>query len=191
LNQSVPPPHNGVEKYTKKEKAMEKLVQLFGRSIRFAYWTFILGPKFSRHEREGIDLPRYYYLSKVEYPQNILFKPNHPIHSIFERSFDLGLARITPQRIAHIFGWRITKRTKGKHQLVIEQMDHGHHVIRAYSKNSFVKQYEKTTHSCASKHARTTSKTFFRRKLWSVSKTWPTNFNPLTTASPKLQAQYH
>ena len=66
-----------------------------------------------------------------------------PIHAIFERSCDLGLARITPQPMAHIFGWTITKRTKGKHQGVLYQMDHGHHVLRAYSNNSFVKQYEK------------------------------------------------
>jgi hypothetical protein len=77
------------------------------------------------------------------YAQNIVFKRNHPIHSIFERSCDLGLARINPQRMANIFGWRITRRTKGKHQVVLDQVDHGHHVLRAYSKNSFVKQYEK------------------------------------------------
>ena len=110
---------------------------------RLDHWTFMLGPKFSHHERKGIDLRRYHYLSQVEYAQNIVFKRNHPIHSIFERSCDLGLTRITPQRMAHIFGWRITKHTKGKHQVVLDQMDHGHHVLRAYSKNSFVKQYEK------------------------------------------------
>ena len=110
---------------------------------RLDYWTFILGPKFARHERDSMDLRRYYYLSQVEYAQNIVFKRNHPIHSIFERSCDLGLARITPQRIAHIFGWRIIRRTKGKHQVVLDQMEHGHHVLRAYSKNAFVKQYEK------------------------------------------------
>ena len=110
---------------------------------RLHYWTFMLGPKFAQHEREGMDLRRYYYLSQVEYAQNIVFKRNHPIHSIFERSCDLGLVRITTQRIADIFGWRITKRTKGKHQVVLDQMDHGHHILRAYSKNAFVKQYEK------------------------------------------------
>jgi len=110
---------------------------------RLDYWTFMLGPKFAQHERDGMNLRRYYYLNQVEYSQNIVFKRNHPIHSIFERSCDLGLARITPQRIANIFGWRITKRTKGKHQVVLDQMDHGHHVLRAYSKNAFVKQYEK------------------------------------------------
>jgi hypothetical protein len=110
---------------------------------RLDHWTFMLGPKFAKHEREGMDLRRYYYINQIEYAQNIVFKRNHPIHSIFERSCDLGLARITPQRIAHIFGWRITKRTKGKHQVVLDQMEHGHHVLRAYSKNAFVKQYEK------------------------------------------------
>ena len=110
---------------------------------RLDYWTFKLGPKFSEHERKGIDLRRYYYFNQVEYAQNIIFNRNHPIHCIFERSCDLGLARMTIQRIANIFGWRITKRTKGKHQVVLDQMEHGHHILRAYSKNSFVKQYEK------------------------------------------------
>ena len=110
---------------------------------RLDHWTFMLGPKFAQHERDGMDLRRYYFISQVEYAQNIIFKRNHPIHSIFERSCDLGLARITSQRIANIFGWRVTKRTKGKHQVVLDQMDHGHHVLRAYSKNAFVKQYEK------------------------------------------------
>jgi hypothetical protein len=110
---------------------------------RLDYWTFMLGPKFAQHERDGMDLRRYYYINQVEYAQNIVFKRNRPIHSIFERSCDLGLARITTQRIANIFGWRVTKRTKGKHQVVLEQMARGHHVLRAYSKNAFVKQYEK------------------------------------------------
>jgi len=110
---------------------------------RLDAWTFKLGPKFSQHERDAMDLRRYYYLNQVEHAQNIIFTRNHPIHSIFERSCDLGLARITTHRISHIFGWRITKRTKGKHQVVLDQMDHGHHILRAYSKNAFVKQYEK------------------------------------------------
>jgi len=110
---------------------------------RLDYWTFMLGPKFAQHERDNMDLRRYYFISQVEHAQNIIFKRNHPIHSIFERSCDLGLARLTTARIANIFGWRITKHTKGKHQVVLDQMDHGHHVLRAYSKNAFVKQYEK------------------------------------------------
>jgi len=110
---------------------------------RLEYWTFLLGPKFSAHEREGMDLHRRYFISQVEYALNIIFKRNHSIHTIFERSCDLGLARLTLNRIANIFGWRVTRRTNGKHQVVLEQIDHAHHILRAYSKNSFVKQYEK------------------------------------------------
>ncbi len=110
---------------------------------RLDYWTFMLGPKFAQHERDNMDLRRYYFISQVEYAQNIVFNRNHPIHSLFERSCDLGLARLTAARMANIFGWRITKHTKGKHQVLLDQMDHGHHVLRAYSKNASVKQYEK------------------------------------------------
>lgn len=110
---------------------------------RLDHWTFMLGPKFAQHERNGMDLHRHYFISQIEHAQNIIFKRNHPIHSIFERSCDLGLARITTDRIANIFGWRLTKRTQGKLQVVLDQMDHAHHVLRAYSKNAFVKQYEK------------------------------------------------
>ena len=38
--------------------------------------------------------------------------------------------RMQRDRIANIFGWRITKRTQGKAQVVLDQMDHGHHVLR-------------------------------------------------------------
>jgi hypothetical protein len=121
---------------------------------RLDYWRFMLGPKFAQHERDGMDLRRYYFISQIEHAQNIIFKRNHPIHSIFERSCDLGLAGITTARIANTFGWRITKRTKGKHQVVLDQMDHGHHVLRADSKNAFVKQYEKdNTFLRTSKHS--------------------------------------
>ena len=110
---------------------------------RLEHWTFMPGPKFSRHERDSMDLHRYYFINQIEYALNLIFKRNKSIHTIFERSCDLGLARIGLKRIANIFGWRITRRTKGKHQVVLDEMEHGHHVLRAYSRNSFVKQYEK------------------------------------------------
>ena len=50
---------------------------------------------------------------------------------------------LTMDRIAHIFGRRVTRRIQGKLATVLERMDEGHHVLRAYFKKSFVKQYEK------------------------------------------------
>ena len=72
-----------------------------------------------------------------------IFKRNFPIHKLFERSCEIGLWRLTATKIAEIFGTRLNRRMKGKLATVIEQIEHGHHVFRAYFKNSFLKQYEK------------------------------------------------
>lgn len=74
---------------------------------------------------------------------NFIFKRNFPIHKLFERSCEIGLWRLTATKIAEIFGTRLNRRMKGKLATVIEQIEHGHHVFRAYFKNSFLKQYEK------------------------------------------------
>ncbi|HKV42844.1 MAG TPA: hypothetical protein VJX67_26835 [Blastocatellia bacterium] len=61
----------------------------------------------------------------------------------FERSCDIGLLRMLPDKIIHIFGFRISKRLRGKLQSVLESIDHGHHVFRAYGKNAVLRMYEK------------------------------------------------
>lgn len=110
---------------------------------RLDYWTLILGPKFSKHERASMNLWRFYAVSQVEYCRNFVFKRHFPIHKIFERSCELGLWRLTGNRISEIFGIRFHKKSKGKLQSTLEQIEHGHHIFRAYCRNAFVKQYEK------------------------------------------------
>ena len=107
------------------------------------YWTHLLGPKFSKKERSQMGLSRFYSITQIEYCRNFIFKRHFPIHKIFERSCELGLWRLTANRISEIFGVRLNKRLRGKLATVIEQIEHGHHVLRAYWKNSFLKQYEK------------------------------------------------
>jgi hypothetical protein len=107
------------------------------------YWTLVLGPKFSKRERKGINLSRFYAINQIEYCRNFIFKRHFPIHKIFERSCELGLWRLTANRMSEIFGFRLTKKLKGKIYTTIEQIEHGHHVFRAYCKNAFLKQYEK------------------------------------------------
>ena len=107
------------------------------------YWTLILGPKFSNKERGQMSLSRFYSIAQIEYCRNFIFKRHFPIHKIFERSCELGLWRLTANRISEIFGVRLNKRMHGKLATVIDQIEHGHHVFRAYWKNSFLKQYEK------------------------------------------------
>ena len=110
---------------------------------RLDYWTLLLGPKFSAKERKQVNLRRFYAISQIEYCRNFIFKRNFPIHRIFERSCELGLWRLTAHKISEIFGTRISKRLKGKLATTLEQIEHGHHIFRAYWKHSFAKQYEK------------------------------------------------
>jgi hypothetical protein len=110
---------------------------------RLDYWTFLLGPKFSAKERKQINLSRFYAISQIEYCRNFIFKRNFPIHKLFERSCELGLWRLTADKIAAIFGTRLHRRMRGKLATIIDQIEHGHHVFRAYFKHAFLKQYEK------------------------------------------------
>jgi hypothetical protein len=107
------------------------------------YWTLILGPKFSKKERSQMGLSRFYSIAQIEYCRNFIFKGHFPIHKVFERSCELGLWRLTANRISEIFGVRLNKRLNGKLATVIDQIEHGHHVFRAYWKHAFLKQYEK------------------------------------------------
>src|SRR6187397_3377988 len=62
---------------------------------------------------------------------------------LFESACELGLWRLTADKMAAIFGTRLHRRHRGKLASVIDRIEHGHHVYRAYFKNAFLKQYEK------------------------------------------------
>ncbi len=131
-----------VDSVAELQAAADRLsAEIIGKQLD--YWTFLLGPKFSKKERSQMNLSRFYAIYMIEYWRNFIFKRHFPIHKIFERSCELGLWRLTAHRISEIFGVRLNKRLRGKLATVIEQIEHGHHVFRAYWKNSFLKQYEK------------------------------------------------
>jgi hypothetical protein len=110
---------------------------------RLNYWTVAVGPKFSKRDRRNAKLERSYYAHQVEYCQNFIFKRNHPIRRIFERSCELGLWRMTGEKIWRAFGKGHRDRIKGKLQTMMDGIEHGQHVFRAYWKHAWVKQYEK------------------------------------------------
>jgi len=103
---------------------------------RLDYWTFVLGPKFSAKERRQVKLSRTYAISQVEYCFNYVFKRNFPIHKLFERSCELGLWRLTAHKSAEVFGTRLRRNHRDKLFTVIDQIEHGHHVFRAYFKSA-------------------------------------------------------
>ena len=111
--------------------------------IRDSYWTFVLGPKFSTKERSALNLSRFYAITQIEYCRNFIFKRNFPIHKLFERACELGLWRLTADKIATVFGKRLNRRMRGKLATVIDQIEHGHHAFRAYFKSAVLRQYEK------------------------------------------------
>jgi hypothetical protein len=103
----------------------------------------VLGPKFSDKERAKVNLSRNYSINQAEYCRNFIFRRNAPIHRIFERSCEMGLFTLTADKVAQIFGFRKTKRLRGKLYSLLEKIDHGHHVLRAYAKNAVARMYEK------------------------------------------------
>jgi len=127
-------------------QALNRAAEAFTPEIirkQLDYWTLILGPKFSKRERLAMNLHRFYAITQVEYCRNFVFRRNAPIRSLFRRACDTGLARLTADSISQVFGVRVTRRCAGKLKTTLERMDCGAHVLRAYLKNAFVKQYEK------------------------------------------------
>jgi hypothetical protein len=111
---------------------------------RIDYWTLIVAPKFSAKERAACGgLPRLYVMEQIEYGRNFIFKRSGPIRSLFQRSCELGLYRLTADRIVALLGKPKTRRVGGKLQNVMERVDHGRQVFRTWCRNSFLKPYEK------------------------------------------------
>ena len=110
---------------------------------RLNSWSWLLTPKFSEKDRKAVNLRRDYSINQIEYCRNFIFKRHFPIHKIFEHSCEMGLFRLAADKVAYIFGVRITKRLRGKLYSVLEKLDHGHHVLRIYCKNLVGRMYEK------------------------------------------------
>lgn len=110
---------------------------------RLDHWIFMLGPKFSERERKAMNLGRFYANSQIEFCRNFIFRRNFPISRLFRRACELGLATLSTDKLARVFGQRVTRRINGKLQVVLDRVDHGHHILRAYLRHAFVKMYEK------------------------------------------------
>jgi hypothetical protein len=123
-------------------------------AARLNYWSFLLGPKFSRKQRTATiyrrkdgtifePLERFYAINQLEYCRNFIFKDRFPLKSLFERSCELSLYQLLPTRVSNLFGKWITRRYKGKLQSVLQRKDDGRHVFRFHWKDSLLKQYHK------------------------------------------------
>jgi hypothetical protein len=156
---------------------------------RFDSWTFLLGPKFSKRERKLMNLDRFYAFCQVEYCLNFIFRKTFPIHKLFERSCELGLLELTAEKISQVFGQRITRQLKGKLHTTLERIDHGHHVLRAYFKQAFVKQYEKFQTFLRIELCSNNLKDFFLKKGIQHLPAIRSHFLPITDRFASFEAQ--
>jgi hypothetical protein len=138
--------HDNAFLATADPKALQAAADKLSASIiekRLNYWSWLLCPKFSEKDRQAVNLCRAYSINQIEYCRNFIFKRHFPIHKIFEHSCEMGLLRLAADKVAYIFGVRVTKRLRGKLHSVLEKLDHGHHVLRIYCKNLVGRMYEK------------------------------------------------
>jgi len=131
---------------TANPKALQAAADKLSASIiekQLNYWSWLLCPKFSEKDRQAVNLNRAYSINQIEYCRNFIFKQHFLIHKIFEHSCEMGLFRLAADKVAYIFGVRVSKRLRGKLHSVLEKLDHGHHVLRIYCKNLVGRMYEK------------------------------------------------
>ena len=110
---------------------------------RLDHWTRVVGPTFSPTDRTAVNLRREYSLNQVEYCRNFVFRRQVTVHQIFERACELGVFRLSADVITQIFGVRKHARLRGKLHTMLENVDHGHHVLRVYCKSLVARMYEK------------------------------------------------
>ena len=123
---------------------------------RLNYWTVLLGPKFSKQgpaEREtgaellrasGRVLSELRFQTRASHPEDLRTQLRT---GIVEHDRGADLARLP--------GAVIATGSKAKLQTIMERIEHGQHVFRAYWKHAWIKQYEKyALRICAMKSLR-------------------------------------
>ncbi len=77
--------------------------------------------------------------------RNFVFRRGFPIHKIFGRCCEPELLRLSADKVTRIFGWPARQRISGKRQTVLQKIEQGQHVLRAYSNSAVPRMYQKWT----------------------------------------------
>jgi len=104
-------------------------------------WLARLTPFFTAHERERARCQHRLFFSQVEFCDNLVFDRRAALDSLGERLLDANRTIGQPDKIAMIFGRKVTRHYRGKLQTEIEDMHLPNPVIRSYYRNGFIKQY--------------------------------------------------
>ena len=104
-------------------------------------WLARLTPFFTANERQNAGCQHRLFFSQVEFCDNLIFRRRAALDKLGERLLDANRTIGQPNKIATIFGRRITKHHRGKLQTEIADMNLPNPVIRSHYGNGFIKQY--------------------------------------------------
>src|SRR5438128_4643789 len=104
-------------------------------------WLTRFTPFFTERERQQACCHHRLFFSHVEFCDNLIFRRRAALDKLGERLLDANRTIGQPNKIATIFGRRITKHYRGKLQTEIEDMNLPNPVIRSHYGNGFIKQY--------------------------------------------------
>ena len=104
-------------------------------------WLAYLTPFFKEHERIGAGCQHRVFFSQVEFCDNLVFRPRAALEKLSDRLLDANRTIGRPDKLAVIYGRRVTKNHSGKLQTTIEDLHLGNPVIRSYHQDGSVKQY--------------------------------------------------
>jgi hypothetical protein len=104
-------------------------------------WLAYLTPFFTEKERKRGGCQHRLFFSQVEYCDNLIFRRRAELESLSNPLLDANRTIGQPNKLAVIFGRKITKRHRGKLQTTIEDLNLPNPVIRSHYKNGFIKQY--------------------------------------------------
>jgi GNAT superfamily N-acetyltransferase len=104
-------------------------------------WLAQLVPFFTDRERRRQGFGYRLFVTQVEYCTNLIFESRAALDRLHERLLDLNRSIGHPDKIAIIFGRRITTHTDAGLKTQILDHDLGQPVIRSEYKSSSIKQY--------------------------------------------------
>ena len=50
--------------------------------------------------------------------------------------------RLSADKVSQVFGWPLRKKLRGRLETVLEAVENGHHVLRAYPKKAALRMYQ-------------------------------------------------
>src|SRR5262249_13433376 len=104
-------------------------------------WLAQLVPFFTDRERRHQGFGYRLFVSQVEYCTNLVFHDRAALDRLHDRLLDLNRPIGHPDKVALIFGRRISQRTDAGLKAQILDHDLGQPVIRSEDKSSSIKQY--------------------------------------------------